>query len=165
MKKTCYILSVALLLISLCQCTDNKKDTATESSNQASSMANSTDTEQTNREKAWEEANKYKASITDTTFLQTKDKMSDSAIDPFNPNYAFNQVVYLKALERTKKHLTIKDNRLICNIGSGKELRISEDLCQYIMNILENWNKGIKEKQYKIIKTDDGYDVKPVIQK
>ncbi len=33
------------------------------------------------------------------------------------------------------------------------------------MNILENWNKGIKGKQYKIIKTDDGYDIKPIIQK
>ncbi len=165
MKKPCYILSTIILLISLCQCTGNKKDAVIENSNQVLSMANSTDTEQTNREKAWEEANKYKASITDTTFLQTKDKMSDSAIDPFNPNYAFNQVVYLKALERMKKHLTIKDNQLICNIDSGKDLSISEDLYQYIMDILENWNKGIKEKQYKIIKTDYGYDIKPIIKK
>ncbi len=165
MKKTCYILSTIILLISLCQCTGNKKDTVIETSNQVLSMANSTDTEQINREKAWEEANKYKASITDTTFLQTIDKMSDSAIDPFNPNYAFNQVVYLKALERMKKHLAIKDNQLICNTDSGKDLSMSEDLYQYIMNVLENWNKGIKEKQYKIIKTDDGYDIKPIIQK
>lgn len=64
-----------------------------------------------------------------------------------------------------KKHLAIKDNQLICNTDSGKDLSISEDLYQYIMNILENWNKGIKGKQYKIIKTDDGYDIKPIIQK
>ena len=55
----------------------------------------------------WEKANKYKASITDTTFLKIKGNMSDAAIDPFNPNYAFNQVVYLKALEKSKKTLVI----------------------------------------------------------
>jgi hypothetical protein len=91
--------------------------------------------------------------------------MSDKAIDPFNPNYAFNQVVYLKALERTKKSLVVRDNLLFLNIKSGKDILISEDLFQYIINVIENWNKGIKEKQYKIIKTDDGYDVEPIILK
>ena len=91
--------------------------------------------------------------------------MSDKAIDPFNPNYAFNQVVYLKALERAKKLLVVRDNQLLFNIKSGKDIFMSDDLFQYIINVFENWNKGIKEKQYKIIKTDDGYDVEPIIQK
>ena len=60
--------------------------------------------------------------------------MSDKAIDPFNPNYAFNQVVYLKALERTKKSLVVRDNLLFLNIKSGKDILISEDLFQYILN-------------------------------
>lgn len=91
--------------------------------------------------------------------------MSDKAIDPFNPNYAFNQVVYLKALERAKKLLIVRDNQLFFDIKSGKDVLMSDDLFQYIINVFDNWNKGIKEKQYKIIKTDDGYDVEPIIQK
>lgn len=78
--------------------------------------------------------------------------MSDKAIDPFNPNYAFNQVVYLKALERTKKSLVVRDNLLFLNIKSGKDILISEDLFQYIINVIENWNKGIKENNTKLSK-------------
>ena len=49
----------------------------------------------------WEEANSYKTSITDTTFLKTRGTMSYAAIDlftgrGFNKDYAFNQVVYLR---------------------------------------------------------------------
>lgn len=78
--------------------------------------------------------------------------MSDKAIDPFNPNYAFNQVVYLKALERAKKSLVVRDNLLFLNIKSGKDILISEDLFQYIINVIENWNKGIKENNTKLSK-------------
>lgn len=159
-----YTFITVLIPILLCQCTIKKKDTSTED-NKTYYVVDSTDTEQINRKIAWEEANKYKASITDSTFLQTKEKMSDIAIEPFNPNYAYNQVVYLKALERAKKHLVVRDNQLICNIDSGEKILISEDLYQYIINVFKNWNKGIKEKQYKIIKTDDGYDIEPIIQK
>lgn len=166
MKKILYYIFITVLIpVLLCQCTIKKKDTSAENNNDPHCVVDSTDTEQINRKIAWEEANKYKASITDTTFLQTKEKMSDKAIDPFNPNYVFNQVVYLKALERAKKSLVVRDNLLFLNIKSGKDILISEDLFQYIINVIENWNKGIKEKQYKIIKTDDGYDVEPIILK
>lgn len=157
-----YNILVIFLFIFLCQCTN--KNLEKESGNDNFYVIDKTDTEQINRKKAWKEVNKYKASITDTTFLQIKDKMSDKAIDPFNPNYAFNQVVYLKALERAKKFLIVRDNQLICSVESGKEILISEDLYQYIINVFDNWNKGIKENQYKIIKIDDGYGVEPITQ-
>ena len=53
------------------------------------------------RENLWKEANRYKSSITDTTFLRARGTMSYAAIDMytgegFNKNYAFNQIVYLK---------------------------------------------------------------------
>ena len=51
--------------------------------------------------------------------------MSDAAIDAFNPNYAFNQVVYLKALERAKKHLSFQNNQLVFPIKKGSEIYIS----------------------------------------
>ena len=53
---------------------------------------------------------------------------------------------------------------LFQQINQLKKILISEDLYQYIINLFKNWNKGIKEKQYKIIKTDDGYDIEPIIQ-
>ena len=72
-----------------------------------SPVDNETDIE---RENLWKEANRYKASITDTTFLRTRGVMSYAAIDMytgegFNRNYAFNQVVYLKALDRFRRFL------------------------------------------------------------
>lgn len=160
-----YIFITVLITVLLCQCTIKKKDTSVENNNETYYAVDSTDAGQINRKIAWEEANKYKASITDTTFLQTKEPMSDKAIDPFNPNYAFNQVVYLKALERAKKLLIVRDNQLFFDIKSGKDVLMSDDLFQYIVHVFENWNRGIKEKQYKIIKTNDGYDVEPIIQK
>lgn len=164
MGKT-YIFITVLITVLLCQCTIKKKDTSVENNNETYYAVDSTDAGQINRKIALEEANKYKASITDTTFLRTKEPMSDKAIDPFNPNCAFNQVVYLKALERAKKLLIVRDNQLFFDIKSGKDVLMSDDLFQYIVHVFENWNKGIKEKQYKIIKTNDGYDVEPIIQK
>lgn len=53
--------------------------------------------------------------------------MSDKAIDPlipegWNNDYAYNQVVYLKAMERVKRHLSVKDNQFICSLKSGKKI-------------------------------------------
>ena len=55
--------------------------------------------------------------------------MSDAAIDAFNPNYAFNQVVYLKALERAKKHLSFQNNQLAFPIKNGSEIYIYQKIC------------------------------------
>lgn len=120
--------------------------------------------------KLWEEANKYRASVTDTTFLKTKGAMSDQAIDALTPDgwnndYAFNQVVYLKALERARKHLSLKDNQLVCNLKSGKDIRIAEDLYEYILTLFKDWNKWVKEGRCRIVKDGDGgYEVVPVRQ-
>ena len=120
--------------------------------------------------KLWEEANKYRASVTDTTFLQTKGAMSDQAIDALTPdgwnnNYACNQVVYLKALARARKYLSLKDNQLVCNLKSGKDIRIAEDLYTYILTLFDDWNKWVKEGRCRIVKDEEGvYEVVPVRQ-
>ena len=120
--------------------------------------------------KLWEEANKYRASVTDTTFLKTKGAMSDQAIDALTPNgwnndYAFNQVVYLKALERARKHLSLRDNQLVCNLKSGKDIRIAEDLYEYILALFKDWNRWVKEGRCRIVKDEEGgYEVVPVRQ-
>lgn len=118
------------------------------------------------RETMWEEANKYKASITDTTFLKTKEKMSNAAIDPFNPNYAFNQVVYLTALDRAKKYLSYKDNQLTFNLGNGKEIYISEDLYKFISETFDLWNTQLQSGKFELKKDDKGlYDLYPITKR
>lgn len=115
----------------------------------------------------WEEANQYRAAITDSTFLRTRGIMSDQAIDPlvpggWNKNYAYNQVVYLKALERVKRHLSVKDNQFVSPLKSGKEINISEDLHQYICRLLDDWNRWIADGRFKITKDENGtYDITP----
>lgn len=117
----------------------------------------------------WKEANQYRATITDSTFLKTKGTMSDKAIDPLTPkgwnnDYAYNQVVYLKAMERVKRHLSVKDNQFIYSLKSGKEINISEDIYQYICRILENWNLWIAEGKCEITKDENGfYDIVPCV--
>ena len=121
-------------------------------------------------DKAWEKAQEYRETITDTTFLQTLSPMSDAAIfvwkgDGVNEDYAYNQFVYMAALERAKKHLSVKDNQFIFNAKSGAEINISEDLYRFIADVLfVDWNTWVKEgKLFKIIKTEEGYyDIGPI---
>lgn len=119
------------------------------------------------KRKMWEEANRYKTSITDTTFLKTRGTMSYAAIDlftgrGFNKDYAFNQVVYLKALQRAQKHLSVVNGQLACDLKSGTEIYISEDLYLFITDLFKDWNTWLKSGKYEIIKDEQGlYTVLP----
>lgn len=83
-----------------------------------------------NREhdQAWEDARKVRESITDSTFLKTKRPMSDDAIGPYNyqtgflEDRAYNRTVYVIAIDRAKKHLSVKNNQLVLNLKSGAEI-------------------------------------------
>ena len=118
-------------------------------------------------ENLWKEAKRYKASITDTTFLRTRGIMSYAAIDMYtgeglNKNYAFNQIVYLKALDRARKFLTVADDRLKFNVKSGKEIHISEDLYLFISDLFNEWNKWLESGSHEILKDEQGlYTVLP----
>lgn len=96
--------------------------------------------------------------------------MSDDAIAPYNyatglvEDRAYNRVIYIKAFERAKKKLFLFDDQLICNLKSGAEINISEDLYNYIMNLFAEWNLGVKEGRYKIIKDSIGYDILPILK-
>ena len=115
----------------------------------------------------WKEANEYRASISDTTFLRTRGIMSYAAIDMytgegFNKNYAFNQVVYLKALDRARKFLVLENNKLKFNVKSGKDIYISEDLYLSISDLFNRWNKWLESGSYEILKDEQGlYTVLP----
>lgn len=119
-----------------------------------------------NAELAWKEANKLTFSETD--FLKTRGEMSLQAIDHltlsgWNNDFAYNQVVYMQALQRAKKHLSIANNQLVCNLKSGAEINIAEDLYEFIINLFGDWNKWINEGRVEIVQIDDYYDIETIL--
>ena len=75
-----------------------------------------------------------------TTFLKTKGEMSYSAIDMltgegFNEQYAFNQVAYLKALERARKHLSFQNGQLVFLIKNGSDIYIRRFIQVHFRNV------------------------------
>ena len=121
-------------------------------------------------ERLWEEADAYKATLTDATFLKTKGTMSYAAIDlmngnGFNRHYAFNQVVYLKALDRARSRLSVKNGHLVFPCKRGEELNISQDLFLFIRSLFKEWNQWLDSGKYELIKDEQGlYMVVPIKQ-
>lgn len=118
-------------------------------------------------EQAWEEVRQLKFS--DTDFLKTKGQMSDQAIDYLTPmgwnnDFAYNQVVYLQALKRAKKHLSVENNQLVCNVKSGAEINIAEDLYKYINELFMEWNQWILAGRVEIVNVNGSYDIETKLQ-
>ena len=119
----------------------------------------------------WKEAKEFKKTLTDTTFLKTKGMMSYAAIDVmnangFNPHYAYNQVVYLKALDRARKKISIKNGHVIFPCQRGKDLNISDDLFLFIQSLFKEWNQWLDTGKYQLVKDEDGlYTVEPLSEK
>ena len=119
----------------------------------------------------WKEAREFKKTLTDTTFLKTKGIMSYVAIDAmngngFNPHYAYNQVVYLKALDRARKKISIKNGHVIFPCQRGKDLNISDNLFLFIQSLFKEWNQWLDTGKYQLVKDEDGlYTVEPLSEK
>ena len=119
----------------------------------------------------WKEAKEFKKTLTDTTFLKTKGMMSYAAIDVmnangFNPHYAYNQVVYLKALDRARKKISIKNGHVIFPCQRGKDLNISDNLFLFIQSLFKEWNQRLDTGKHQLVKDEDGlYTVEPLSEK
>ena len=119
----------------------------------------------------WKEAKEFKKTLTDTTFLKTKGMMSYAAIDVmnangFNPHYAYNQVVYLKALDRARKKISIKNGHVIFPCQRGKDLNISDNLFLFIQSLFKEWTQWLDTGKYQLVKDEDGlYTVEPLSEK
>ena len=119
----------------------------------------------------WKEAREFKKTLTDTIFLKTKGMMSYAAIDAmnangFNPHYAYNQVVYLKALDRARKKISIKNGHVIFPCQRGKDLNISDDLFLFIQSLFKEWNQWLDTGKHQLVKDEDGlYTVEPLPEK
>lgn len=121
---------------------------------------------QVHSRKLWDEARQYKTGITDTTFLDTRGPMSLKALDVwsgdgFNENYAFNQTVYLAALERAQRSLCVTDGRLEPTFRSAEDLHISRGLYDFIMETLAQWNRMLESGDWEIVERDGMYTVMP----
>lgn len=171
MKKIiCYLFALnAIFLLSRCsnESTPGSEDMTRDNKAELLVIEQQKVIEQKNEE-AW--ANAKSLRFSDSDFLQTKEPMSDNAIAPYDyqtglvGDKAYNNVVYIKALERAKKKLIVKDDTLVLNIKSGKDINIAEDLYQFIAALVLEWNQFIKEGRFKIIRTQDGYyDIAPII--
>ena len=112
-------------------------------------------------DKMMEKANRYRESITDTTYLQTTVEMSYSAIDALNTNgynddYIYNQVVYLAALDRARKYLSEQDGKLVCSLSSHEDINVRKDLYDFILDLFQQWNEILDTGNFKIIKDEKG---------
>lgn len=110
-------------------------------------------------ERMMEKANKYRESITDTTYLQTTVEMSNSAIDAlkadgYNDDYLYNQVVYLAALDRARKYLSEQGGKLICSLSSPEDINVRKDLYDFILDVFRQWNEMLDSGNFKIIKDE-----------
>ena len=112
-------------------------------------------------DKMMEKANRYRESITDTTYLQTTVEMSYSAIDALNTNgynddYIYNQVIYLAALDRARKYLSEQDGKLVCSLSSHDDINVRKDLYEFIIDLFRQWNEMLDTGNFKIIKDEKG---------
>lgn len=115
-------------------------------------------------DKMMEKANKYRESITDTTYLQTIVEMSYSAIDALNTNgynddYIYNQVIYLAALDRARKYLSEQDGKLVCSLSSPEDINVRKDLYDFILGVFRQWNEMLDTGNFKIIKDEKGLPI------
>lgn len=115
-------------------------------------------------DKMMEKANRYRESITDTTYLQTTVEMSYSAIDAlkaegYNDDYIYNQVIYIAALNRARKYLSEQDGKLICSLSSPEEINVRKDLYDFILGVFMQWNEMLDTGNFKIIKDEKGLPI------
>ena len=172
-KNISNFLVLALLSILFCQCKQSRQITIKADAQQnlrtlEVDEKRNAEIAQKNKQ-AWEEATKVRDSITDSTFLKTKQPMSDDAIAPYDyqtglvGDRPYNQIIYVKALERAKKRLAFDGKQVVLNVKSGAEINISEDLYKYICDLFNGWNTWLKSGKYKIVKTEEGYyEIMPI---
>lgn len=170
MKKELVFLAAMVMPFFLCQCDNTQKEKVDTDLRKEAAKFEQQRIAEINQENkiAWDEAKAIK--LSDLDFLQTKEPMSDNAIAPYDyhtglvGDKAYNNVVYMKALERAKKKLQVKDGLLFLTVKSGKEINIAEDLFQFIVALIDEWNQFVKDGKFEIIQTEEGYyDIYPII--
>lgn len=158
---TCF--SVVCLSFLLCRC-ENKETQSQVPAEKVNEQENTEIMAENTRERNEASALQF----ADTDFLKTKQPMSLDAIAPYDyqtglvGDNAYNARVYIIALERAKKKLTLDYDTLALTIKSGAEIKIAEDLYQFIVWVIGTWNDWVREGRFEIIQTAEGYyDLSP----
>ena len=179
MKHILSVAVIALVSFSFYQCADTKKQKA-KSETEASAVTEKVQNvakDSVSLDELWKEVIAYRNKITDTDYLEIPGGMSDMAIyvwkegrnGGINEAFPMNQMKLEIAIDRAKKHLVYKDNRLTLKLESGKDINVSEDLFKYVRDSVfyKTWNNSISQGIFKVVKNEDGpgYDITPVRKK
>ncbi|MFR6543099.1 MAG: hypothetical protein ACLUPL_11210 [Butyricimonas virosa] len=73
-----------------------------------------------------------------------------------------NVDTYLRAFERMKAHLKLKDGALVWNIKNGDELNISENIFEYVTGWWSRQNEKLNSGDYKLEIQENGYYIVPI---
>lgn len=170
MKKIFNYSLMFCMALFLCQCDGsiNEEDSFNNPVSQQDLESQNVGDLQSNVKLIWDKVKNTTFSKDD--FLVTKGKMSDQAIDYLTPtgwnnDFAYNQIVYISALKRAKKHLSVKDGVFVCDLKSGADINISEDLYEYILDLFADWNKWIQEGRVEIVQINGEYNVETILPK
>lgn len=100
---------------------------------------------------------KYPLSNPDSVFLEIKGDLR-------NPRIIWGEKdTYLKAQERMEKHLSIENNRFKWDVENGKEVRVSENIFEYLISIWKDNNEKLQTGKYEIWQHENGrYFVRPL---
>ena len=93
-------------------------------------------------------------SYADSTFLEIKG-------DLYEPKVIWeNEAIYLRALHRMEQLLFLENERLCWNIKNGVEIKISENIFQYIVDAWQNQNKMVESGNFGIVLEGGRYVVR-----
>ena len=65
-----------------------------------------------------------------------------------------NDSIRQKALERMKRHLKVKNNRLTWNLKNGAQIKVSENIYNYIIRAWKQENTRLETGMYAIMEDD-----------
>ena len=140
----------ALLLLGFCSCTNNQ-----ETVDKSEISPAETRSVKVKSVRDYIESNEFISIIPDEYYsLRQKGRMSKEEVKA--ADYQMKAAAY-----RFYKHCTMDDKGFItCNVTSGAELKISEELFEFRLRDMKGWNDMIKKNisegaKYKVIRIDD----------
>ena len=104
--------------------------------------------------------NQQQAALTPEQLLETYKDSAFLAIDGdlYNPELIWGEVhIYLPAFNRLFRHSRIENNQIVLDVTSGKQVRISENIFEYVRESFELQNKTARETKRKIKRLNSGY--------
>lgn len=68
-----------------------------------------------------------------------------------------NQETYLKAFERLESRVRIEDNRFVWDFKTAEEMRMSQNLFDYILSIWKDYNERLAGGEEEVYVNDVGH--------